>query len=187
MEPVKEQNGIKTLTFENLLLLGMEENSQTIMEYQNRLNNLKAGQCCVLVYTSGTTGVSKGVMLSHDNMTTLMHNITEEHFKPDTRIISYLPSSHIASLSVDVFLAFAYGSCCYFANPDALKGNLGFYLQSVKPSVFLGVPRVYEKIMDKIMVEVNKQNFVKRKLFFWALKKSREEIMQKIQGKEVSF
>ena len=81
-----------------------------------------------MVYTSGTTGVSKGVMLSHDNMTTLLHNIREETFKEDGRIISYLPSSHIASLSVDVFLAFVYGACCYFALPDALKGNLGFYL-----------------------------------------------------------
>lgn len=89
---------------------------------------MKSGTCAVLVYTSGTTGVSKGVMISHDNLFALDLNIGDDMIKPNMKLISYLPCSHIAALSLDVFMAFTHGACCYFAGKDALKGELLFYL-----------------------------------------------------------
>lgn len=61
-------------------------------------------------------------------------------------MLSYLPTSHVASLTTDVFLTFIGGGCIYFCNKDALKGNLLKYLTSCRPNIFLGVPRIYEKI-----------------------------------------
>ena len=85
-------------------------------------------------------------MISHDNLGALSKNITEDILMPGGKVLSFLPSSHIASLSLDVFLGFIFGNSVYFTGKDALKGNLSFYLLEVKPTAFLGVPRVYEKI-----------------------------------------
>lgn len=109
-------------------------------------------------------------MISHDNLYALDLNIGDDMIKPGMKIISYLPCSHIAALSLDVFMSFVHGACCYFADKDALKGELLFYLQSVRPNVFLGVPRVYEKIKSKILTQVFDSNLVRKNLFFWALK-----------------
>lgn len=67
-------------------------------------------------------------MISNDNLGALSLNITEDIFIPRGNLVSFLPTSHIASLSLDVFLSFCFGSCVHFAKKDALKGNLGFYL-----------------------------------------------------------
>lgn len=88
-------------------------------------------------------------MISNDNLS-LLHKSIEALMKPLSRIISYLPTSHIASMSMDVIFAHLCGCCVYFCDIEALKGDLLFYLKSVRPHFFLGVPRVYEKIMAKI-------------------------------------
>mmetsp|Transcript_59076 Transcript_59076/g.129401 ORF Transcript_59076/g.129401 Transcript_59076/m.129401 type:complete len:704 (+) Transcript_59076:26-2137(+) len=112
-----------------------------------------------LIYTSGTTGMPKAVMISHDNVTwtagtipfqydvgTSIINYAEQH-----QIISYLPLSHIAGAMVDIYMplwlnAFHSQGCCVtFARPDALKGTLKQTLQAVRPTLFFGVPRVWEK------------------------------------------
>jgi long-chain-fatty-acid--CoA ligase ACSBG len=83
------------------------------------------GSCSTLVYTSGTTGNPKGVMLSHDNLCWSIQSIFSEFSKDQQwtssdRIVSYLPLSHIAGLIVDVMGQALYGHCVYFARPDAL-------------------------------------------------------------------
>jgi len=84
-------------------------NPETLIEFHSRTQSIKPGTCCVLVYTSGTTGLSKGAMISHDNLSALSKNITDNIIIPDGKLLSYLPSSHIASLSLDVFITFIYG------------------------------------------------------------------------------
>lgn len=73
-------------------------------------------------------------------------NIDDNLIPPESRMISYLPTSHVASLLTDVFIMFIQGGCTHFANKDALKGNLLIYLTTARPNSFLGVPRIYEKI-----------------------------------------
>lgn len=67
-------------------------------------------------------------MISHDNLGSLNANIKDSIIIPYGKVLSYLPSSHIASLSLDVFLTFAHGNTVYFTGRDALKGNLAYYL-----------------------------------------------------------
>lgn len=133
----------------------------------------KANQCAVLIYTSGTTGNPKGVMLSHDNITWTAAATGRElelscaSMKQET-VVSYLPLSHIAPQMMDLWLPIKIGALTFFAQPDALRGTLVYTLQEVKPTVFLGVPRVWEKMQDTIKENVSRSSSLRKKAFVWA-------------------
>ena len=127
-------------------------------EIFRRQSTIKAGHCCTLIYTSGTTGPPKGVMLSHDNITWTIKSIlasqTGVKFWGENigrhALVSYLPLSHVAAQMLDIHEPLAIGAngglgTIYFARADALKGSLNITLKFVQPTVFLGVPRVWEK------------------------------------------
>ncbi|TRY71790.1 hypothetical protein TCAL_01059 [Tigriopus californicus] len=120
---------------------------------EDRLRNMAINQCATLIYTSGTTGNPKGVMLSHDNLVyTCDVSLKTCNFRNyQERIVSYLPLSHIAAMLVDIYAPIGCRSVVYFADKDALKGSLVATLQDVRPTQFFGVPRVWEKIMEKML------------------------------------
>ncbi|OQR88903.1 long-chain-fatty-acid-CoA ligase [Achlya hypogyna] len=111
-------------------------------------------------------------MLSHDNLAYTMRAITlgfpADTFNNTERIISYLPLSHIAGQIVDIAIQVHYGLHIYFADPDALKGSLGKTLKVVKPTFFLGVPRVFEKIYEKMLETGRGTQGLKKLLVRWA-------------------
>ena len=88
-------------------------------------------------------------------------------------LISYLPLSHIAAQMLDLHCPLISGSQVWFAQPDALRGTLGVTLKEVRPAVFFGVPRVWEKIYEKMqeVAKVNNKSFVKRNIGGWAKSK----------------
>lgn len=149
----------------------------------------RPGITAVILYTSGTTGVGKGVLLSHDNLSYL--NVVFEAMNPDipadSRILSYLPLSHIAALFFEGIQPSYNGSTVYFADKEALKSSLPFYLERVRPTNFLAVPRIWEKIEDKIRAQVENSNPIRRALFSWALKVGQREWRDKLAGKPVSM
>ena len=99
-------------------------------------------------------------MLSHDNvvfsgsilgMDTINSVPNDEQIQPeDMRIVSYLPLSHIAGLQFDLTNTILFGCTLFFAKPDALQGSLVETLQWARPTLFLAVPRVWEKFEDKL-------------------------------------
>ena len=108
---------------------------------------LDAGAVASLVYTSGTTGDPKAVELTHASVAevvAMMH--ARIPLGPDTVIVSYLPLSHIAAQGIDVFSAIYCGAEVHFADADALRGSLKATLLRVRPTLFFGVPRVWEKL-----------------------------------------
>ena len=122
------------------------------------MNKVTPGQCCTLVYTSGTTGMPKGVMLSHDNVTWTPKAQQSRQKYPDftnCRTVSYLPLSHVAALYFDLLVTIIMGMHVFFAEPTALQGTLVQTLQEVRPHAFFAVPRVWEKIYTKIKQEEN--------------------------------
>jgi long-chain-fatty-acid--CoA ligase ACSBG len=137
------------VSWKELMDLGSSDKSEDAeTDLNERIANMYVNQCCVLIYTSGTTGNPKGVMLSHDNILfTCQTGMSMMPWKHE-HIISYLPLSHIAALMVDVFFAINSNSTVYFADKMALKGSLLDTLQEIRPTIFFGVPRVWEKIQE---------------------------------------
>ncbi|XP_035748210.1 long-chain-fatty-acid--CoA ligase ACSBG2 isoform X2 [Egretta garzetta] len=137
------------------------------------IESQKPNQCCTLIYTSGTTGQPKGVMLSHDNLTWTASAagrfimLTDANEKQE-RVVSYLPLSHIAAQMSDIWSAMTFGVQVFFAQPDALKGTLVDTLREVRPTAFLGVPRVWEKMEEKMKSIGAKSSALRRKVASWA-------------------
>ncbi|XP_061594761.1 long-chain-fatty-acid--CoA ligase ACSBG2 isoform X2 [Cololabis saira] len=137
------------------------------------ISSQKPNQCCTLIYTSGTTGQPKGVMLSHDNITwTALSTGKHVHLTDATEaqesVVSYLPLSHIAAQMVDIWVTMRVGAATYFAQPDAMKGSLVNTLREVRPTAFMGVPRVWEKMQEKMKSIGAKSSTVRRKVAAWA-------------------
>nr|XP_045624269.1 long-chain-fatty-acid--CoA ligase ACSBG2-like isoform X1 [Procambarus clarkii] len=155
------------LSWESAMALGKE---QADSELEARLKHMAINQCCTLIYTSGTTGPPKGVMLSHDNITFTAHaNCVNADFNPGKEIfLSFLPLSHVAAQMADLYVPMYAGGTCFFAQPDALKGSLAQTLKEVRPTRFLGVPRVWEKIYEKMLEVGRKTTGMKKSIATWA-------------------
>lgn len=84
------------------------------------------------------------------------------------KAVSYLPLSHIAAQMIDMHAPMATGYQIFFAQPDALKGSLGVTLKEVRPTIFFGVPRVWEKFYEKLQEVAKSSTGVKKMLSTWA-------------------
>jgi len=169
-------------SWESLLEIGRGETDE---ELNKRLANQATNQACTLVYTSGTTGNPKGVMLSQDNITWTAQRAHEVYdWKYDhEQIVSYLPLSHVAGTFIDIYLILYGGGTVWFADKMALQGTLLKTLVEAKPTLFFGVPRVYEKIQEK-MTEVAKTNTgLKKKLSEMAKEAALEHHFATFEGK----
>uniref|UniRef100_A0A8D2P843 Long-chain-fatty-acid--CoA ligase ACSBG2 n=1 Tax=Zosterops lateralis melanops TaxID=1220523 RepID=A0A8D2P843_ZOSLA len=147
----------------------------------------KPNQCCTLIYTSGTTGQPKGVMLSHDNLTWTAAVGGQFIALSDARdrqeeVISYLPLSHIAAQMCDIWAAMSFGVQVYFAQPDALKGSLVETLREVRPTAFLGVPRVWEKMEEKMKSVGMKASALRRRVASWAKEVGLQTNLKRMNG-----
>jgi long-chain acyl-CoA synthetase len=118
-----------------------------------------------IIYTSGTTGTPKGVMLSHKNiLSNVMSSI--KCFPPGEhlRSLSFLPLNHIFERMVSYLYLFRGTSIYYAESLETIADNL----KEVKPDMFTTVPRLLEKVYDKIMFKGSHLKGIKRKLFYWA-------------------
>ncbi|XP_071753795.1 long-chain-fatty-acid--CoA ligase ACSBG2-like [Centroberyx gerrardi] len=134
------------------------------------IGSLRANECCTLIYTSGTTGNPKGVMLSHDNLTWTANaaGVMSQLSHGEEVVVSYLPLSHVAAQVNDMWIGVRFAGTTYFAEPDALKGSLGTTLKEVRPTAFLGVPRVWEKMQEKMKAIGAKASPMRKRVADWA-------------------
>ena len=155
------------VTWDQLLKIGRDNSDE---ELGNRIKNIAINQCCILCYTSGTTGNPKGTMLSHDNVTYAA--IQDSDFYDwqygKESVLSYLPQSHIAGMMMDQFLIMSKGGTCYFADKNALKGTLVENLKHFQPTRLMGVTRVFEKIQEVMQMQGASSKGLKKLLVDWA-------------------
>lgn len=156
---------LRVLGWEEFLKLGDEVPES---ELEARLAAQKPDDVCTLIYTSGTTGEPKAVMITHENVVWTAGSLLPT-LKLDQNDVSlsYLPLSHVAEQILTIHGPMAMGSVVYFA--ESLD-KLGENLAEVRPTVFMGVPRVWEKIQAKMMAAGASAPPIRKKLVAWARK-----------------
>lgn len=150
--------------FAELLELGKSKADPAALEAVKA--TIRPDDLATIIYTSGTTGNPKGVMLSHRNF---ISNVQATKnlcpFKPDWRALSFLPLNHVYERMLSYLYASRNISIYYAENLDTIGENL----KEVKPHMFVAVPRLLEKVYERIVNTGSKLTGFKKAMFFWAL------------------
>jgi long-chain acyl-CoA synthetase len=133
----------------------------------NHKANVKPEDLFTIIYTSGTTGKPKGVMLNHANVLSNLMSVSHIMSPPvgTSKVLSFLPLCHIFERTASFCFVYMGYSIYYAENMETIGDNL----KEVQPHLFNTVPRLLEKVYDKIVAKGYELTGVKKKLFFWAL------------------
>jgi len=149
-----------------LELLEVGEKHRDLEKLDNIKKSIKAEDLATLLYTSGTTGNPKGVMLSHNNL--VSNFISVQHLPPvkaGDRVLSFLPLNHIYERMLTYLYMYLSTSVYYAESMEKIGDNI----REVHPVAFSAVPRLIEKVYDKIVSKGHELTGIKKALFFWAL------------------
>jgi long-chain acyl-CoA synthetase len=157
--------GVKS--FDEIIEAGKKNRDKFHDELEKIKESIKPEDLVTIIYTSGTTGNSKGVMLSHNNLvrnaitTSKAHHLGYGH-----RAVSFLPLCHVYERMVNYHFQYKGISIYYVEN----MGTVSEVVKEVKPHIFNTVPRLLEKIYDNIMGKGRNLPWIKKRIFFWAVK-----------------
>jgi long-chain acyl-CoA synthetase len=156
----------EALHWKDILTRGEEAHAARLREIRAAI---RSEDLCTILYTSGTTGFPKGVMLSHRNILSNVNNVDDViqgiGVRQGERVLSFLPLNHIFERMMSYVYMFK-GLSIYYA--ESLE-KVGDNLREVQPVVFSTVPRLLEKVYERIMGKGQELTGLKRKLFFWAV------------------
>jgi len=139
-----------------------------LSEVGARLARLRPDDLCTIVYTSGTTGVPKGVELAHRNLVDVSRAAVKVHPVTDQDVsLSYLPYAHVFGRINEIFIGIVYGAETWISRG---ADHLVEELAEVQPTIMCSVPRVYEKMYAAVMARVRATSRVQRTLFDWAIR-----------------
>lgn len=171
------------LTFNDVMERGKKVAQENPELFEEMALNVKPDDLASIVYTSGTTGVPKGVMLTHGNF---VSNITTcaplIPISDKDTALSWAPLSHVMERMVDFTLLYRGTTIAYVETMETLIENLG----EVKPHMMVLVPRVFERFYSGVMDNVLSSSPLKRKIFFWALKVGRKYAQKKLAKQSIS-
>lgn len=145
---------------------GLHKKDQNPKIFDQLLDEAKPDDLATIVYTSGTTGVPKGVMLSHSNFISELSDLTKAfQLSESDTILSFLPYAHILA-RIEHLLGIAFGWTTAFAESvPKLVDNLS----EIKPTFMFAVPRIYEKVYNKIISDISEASPLKKKIFYGCL------------------
>lgn len=148
-----------------VLELGKDPSNQS--EVETRKANVHPNDLATLIYTSGTTGTPKGVMLSHNN---LVSNVLDSEKRVPfdygkSKALSFLPICHVFERMILYLYQFCGVEIHFAESIEKMSDNI----KEVRPNVMTAVPRLYEKVYDKIIAKGEDLSGIKKKLFFWAV------------------
>ena len=172
MDPVETSNAISMAQ----LMHDSPENGDPGLEARAR--SIIADDLATIIYTSGTTGVAKGVMLTHGNLASnIEYSLKGFEFVGDQVSVSFLPLSHVTARHVDFALLFNGVTLAYCPFVDQLPQTL----LEIRPTMFVSVPRVYEKIHAQ--ADLKAKDFPKNLIFRWALSVGHDHEKEVLAGK----
>lgn len=170
------------LTFAQVLERGRKMDEQNPELFEKMALEVKPDDIASIVYTSGTTGPPKGVMLTHNN---LISNVKTSasiiEFSDKDTVLSLCPLSHVMERMVTFTYLYKGCSIGYAESFEAAGQNL----LEIRPHIMVNVPRVFEKIYSKVMDNVLSSSSLKRKIFFWALKVGKECSRRKLLNQSI--
>lgn len=146
-----------------VLTIGTQEH---ILQIEQQAKKINTEDLFTIIYTSGTTGTPKGVMLSHHNvLSNVLSSLPTFPITVNSKVLSFLPLNHIFERMVTYVYLFAGASVHYAESLEKLGDNI----REVQPEMFTTVPRLLEKVYERILAKGAEQKGIKKKLFFWAL------------------
>ncbi|HHO54891.1 MAG TPA: long-chain fatty acid--CoA ligase [Trueperaceae bacterium] len=155
------------LTWDDALAEGKSLYQVDPSKVAQRIASIKKDDLCLLMYTSGTTGNPKGVMLSHKNMLWAAETLEKTlGYVQNDEIISYLPLSHVVERGGSFAAIKAGFTTSFVENLDTFAQNL----QEIRPTVLFAVPRIWEKMHSLVELHMRENHFLKRAMYTWATK-----------------
>ncbi len=174
--------GLRLVEYKTALSEGEAALKQHRAELDKRLNNAKEDDMVSIVYTSGTTGNPKGVMLTHKNFASNAKTAADTlGFDYNQTTLSFLPLSHVLERVVNYVIQYCGATIAYAESIDTISQNL----QEIHPTAFVAVPRVFEKIYNRIIANIESDKPLKRKIFYWALDIGKQASEYTTRGKSL--
>ncbi|MBL7998820.1 MAG: long-chain fatty acid--CoA ligase [Candidatus Kapabacteria bacterium] len=171
---------VKTMTEVIQLGRGRYEASERMRRFLEVTQAVKEDDLCTIIYTSGTTGHPKGVMLTHKNLLSNVAAARRVVPLDDTDVfLSYLPMCHAYERIAGYYIAFAYGATTAFAESlETVRTNL----KEVQPTIMTSVPRLFERIRNGVIANVEKAPPSKKKIFHWAISVGKQLLDEQNNG-----
>jgi len=149
-----------------IIELGRKEKPKFEAKLKEIKDSIGEDELMSIIYTSGTTGLSKGVMLSHKNFVqNVLATIEILPVEPDGKFLSFLPLCHVFERMVNYLVQYKGCGIYYAESVDTIGDNI----REVNPNGFAAVPRVIEKLYDKLILKGKELKGIKKNIFFWAV------------------
>ncbi|MCZ6672231.1 MAG: long-chain fatty acid--CoA ligase, partial [Verrucomicrobia bacterium] len=172
------------ISFSELIQRGRDLREKRSELLEERLNDLNEDDIAIYAYTSGTTGDPKGAMIAHSSLVGVIRPAARAiEMQEGEEILCYLPLCHIAERVVSILLGMTYGAT---VNCIEESETLFENLQEVSPTLFFGFPRLWERLMAQIEIEIDDSSWIHRKFYRSALNIGYEYSRQVLAGEKVS-
>ncbi len=185
MDPFPELSDAKIMSFAEFLDLGRRQEDDQVEEYWGRGRSIQSSDAAIYVYTSGTTGPPKGAVLTHGNIMAVLSAFRQMRFfvPEQDRTIAWLPLAHVFGRFALLFAIHNAQIWSYVEDIDSLIEDLA----AIQPTFLPSVPRIYEKIYQRMISAAEKASPIRRSVFHHCMKTGRQVVRMKQLNRSLTF